>query len=156
MISFFQHHSIMTQVWLYPLPYSQEDWGSKRTEQSCIQGHSASHWDSNSSMSESRAHAKALETHWWGISWGWTDRDFLKEMTYDLGFEEWAPGKRSPKGMEQSLRGNHLSKGVAWENTVGVNGRNASGWLQRGKQKEIKWKCQPALMLCSVFFPLCS
>lgn len=79
MISFFQHNSTMTQVWLYPLPYSQEDWGSERTEQSCIQGHSASHRDSNSSMSESRAHAKALETHWWGISWGLVNWQRLPE-----------------------------------------------------------------------------
>lgn len=55
-----------------------------------------------------------------------------------------------PKGdRAEILRGNHLSKGVAWENTMGVSGMNASGWLQRGKQREMKWKCQPALMLCS-------
>lgn len=65
-------------------------------------------------------------------------------------------GRDPQRGQSRVSEGTTLSKGVAWENTVGVSGMNASGWLQRGKKREMKWKCQPALMLCSVLFPLCS
>lgn len=56
-----------------------------------------------------------------------------------------------PKGDGAGSRGMELSEGIDRDDTVGVSGMRGSDWLECGKQREIKWKCWVASMLCSMF-----